>query len=495
MRSDSYYIQLANKILHALMHEKLLKTDSGVLVSIAVRMAAYFEDVVSRTGLFSACRKINMKELGRKLPFFEFDGREHDEDYFDDEINDADIRFLLWCTIQEALNEQDSKVHFLNPDNELIFTVGRRIADVLYEEYETAPENTELYEFVHEVDFNDFMAVRDVLQWLHYSSYLSMNYPLNNLEKEFEWLFSREKKWDERTFNALSYEIDVMSIFCKTCTPLALRAVELLKEMTAVPGAAEKLEALKIQNMTGYRVLEITDSTVKVSPLDRPAEVLEIDRNSFDTGVKLERDMLLMSVLIFFNGLWQVNGFAIIGTAHEQYIVAKQDLYKRDAQENEGIEHICDSILKYFGNSPLMFFKNFSDYVEFWTRIFPDAQTPYHQNDLYKRYRNGKDLLFFVDRKHGIALLPDAARWVKLPDNPLYSEKDATNCALALLVGSMPAPLSLISYLLENGLIPDAAMEIPSNPERARQIVRENGWFIVRFFQPHLFNQRLFLND
>ncbi|MDR2466143.1 MAG: DUF3843 family protein [Prevotellaceae bacterium] len=487
MRTDPYYIHLSNRILHVLMREKQIR-DADLLITIAIRMAAYLEDVVSRIGLFAAYRRIGAKTTGRKLPFFELDGKDHDEDYLDDEINDADIRFILWYSVQEAINEGKDNIRFLNPDNELIFGVGGQIADILHKDYETAPENTELYEFVHGVDFGDFMPVRNLLQWIYYGTYLSMNYPQKTFQKDIEVLRSRSKKWNEGMFNALSYEIDVLNVFRKTCTPLAVSALELLKEMTAAPGAAEKLNSMKVRNMSSYRILELNDDIVRVSAKYDSGKVLDIDRKSFEINHKLEPDMSILGVLVFFDGLWQLNGFAILTPAHENRDADEQNgdegilrLNEFIAQRLEEMDRAYSALMKHSGNNQLIMFKNFNDYAEFWTRVFPDARIPDYMNDNY--YRNATDIVLFADRKRGLQIVPDAARWIKQPDNTLYNEEDATKYAASIILGGTNMSLPLISYLLENDLIPDATLKIPE----ARQLIRENRWFLVRFFQPDLF--------
>ena len=59
--------------------------------------AAYFGDVVSGLGLWQAFIKTHLALDDTSLPFYTMR-----PDYIKDEINEEDIRFIIWNTLEKA---------------------------------------------------------------------------------------------------------------------------------------------------------------------------------------------------------------------------------------------------------------------------------------------------------------------------------------------------------------------------------------------------------
>lgn len=485
--SDSYYARLANRILRTLSRDKLIVRNCNphLLSLFSLHSAAYFEDVISGVGLFAAIRNMHQKLCGRKLPFFTFDN----DDYFDDEINPQDIQFLLWCIVEEDFNERtdDDECQFINPENPLLALIVERIMDILDEEYETAPENEALYNCLHTAKLDDFFHFRDLLKWLHYDSYLSMQYPKNKLENERQSVLKEKDKWYAKNINVLSYSIETTRIFQRTCSPLSVHAAELLKEITSNPQLKETLIRLEFKVLNTYKIIDWKEGVVKISPIDNDNEILALARHSFDESVKIEKNNALTASLVLFNGLWQTNGFVAIGDLTEESLKRKKTANNDKIENNrDTILFTCKEIMKYTQNKPFAYFRNYDEYLDFCKKVFPDILN-FDEFEKDNFLRDETNILLFTDPKNGIMLLPDIAAWIKSPDNKLYNKEEAAKYAFSILVGRTSAPLSLISHLIENDMLPDAAINSLSGAEHGRELVRDNQWFIVRFFQPQLF--------
>ena len=63
---------------------------------ISIRMAAYFEDVISGLNIWRSFITEHKALYGKFLPFYT-----PDDHYYDDEVNYEDIRFLLWHYTQQ----------------------------------------------------------------------------------------------------------------------------------------------------------------------------------------------------------------------------------------------------------------------------------------------------------------------------------------------------------------------------------------------------------
>ena len=98
--TDLYYITLANKVLAAiravetsLEESDYRKIDETEQKELACILTAYFEDIISQTGIFQAFTRIHGKRFGKPLPFYTLD-----EDYTPGEINIEEVHTLFTHT-------------------------------------------------------------------------------------------------------------------------------------------------------------------------------------------------------------------------------------------------------------------------------------------------------------------------------------------------------------------------------------------------------------
>lgn len=94
---DQYYVGIANEIHKRLYSSTIADAfeEEENIRYTSLCLAAWFEDVISQTGIWQAFTAECRKRYGTYLPFYPIKG-----DYFPDEINLEDIRFLLWHHIQ-----------------------------------------------------------------------------------------------------------------------------------------------------------------------------------------------------------------------------------------------------------------------------------------------------------------------------------------------------------------------------------------------------------
>ena len=88
---DSYYTSLANRIYDMMVETELINSfEPEDTKQICIRMAAYFEDVISGLGIWRAFITKYKELFGKYLPFYT-----PDDHYYDDEVNYEDVRFDL----------------------------------------------------------------------------------------------------------------------------------------------------------------------------------------------------------------------------------------------------------------------------------------------------------------------------------------------------------------------------------------------------------------
>lgn len=194
--TDLYYTELANEIYHALdeacyTHNFKNMDDAKQL---ALSIAGYFEDVISGTGIWKTFTEECKQRYGAYIPFYEKESEfiksplnEDDPAYDPEEINIADVKFLLWHHYQQSSFVQEA-VPFLFGTLELAAKLAYNILD---REYETAPENERLLTYLSEmpeiegnaeateedIEKNkelDEIHRRDTLAWFHYGCYFNV---------------------------------------------------------------------------------------------------------------------------------------------------------------------------------------------------------------------------------------------------------------------------------------------------------------------------------
>lgn len=481
--SDAYFAQLARKILKELSRNKLIVSNfASRLWTISLKSAAYFEDVVSGLGLFAGFRKMHGKMFGKKLPFLTLSNS-----YLDNEINLEDLQFLIWMIMQESANEYED-IRFLSAENPDIMPLASMIMDILEQEYETAPENETLHYWLHEHTYDDFFQLRDILKWLHYKSYLSLNYPNYAIERSQQEL----KKYRKNSLTIpqkqfLCY-LESNRIFDAVCSPLAVKAVNWWKEVTTSKQIIDILNTIEYKDYSHYKINESGDGILKILPILNDNETLNVDCSSFDK-IDGEKDKEAVFVaLVKFKDLWQVNGFISLDNSIDDMIKTAKAEKETDEKTKKSVLFSYEKIMEHTGNKQLVFFKTFDEWVDFRKTIFPSVE---NLNDPYgNKLKDEENFAVFVHPTAGTTALPyDIARMIKTPDNKLYDKEVADEQGIALLCGVIRLPLELLKYLIENKLLPDVKLNSQRGEAHGRKLIQDNMWFIVRFFQPELFNE------
>ena len=480
--SDAYFVQLARKILNELNRKKIIGADfSGWLWDISLKSALYFEDVISRLGLFAGLRKMHTQMFGEKLPFFTLNS-----DYLDDEINREDLQFLIWTIMQESVNETDD-IRFLNIENPGIVMIASTIMNILEEEYETAPENEKLHSLLHEHSYDNFFEFRAILSWLHYDSYLSMNYPNNAIADSWQELNNQSDEHLPMPKEQFLYSWKYNRIFWAACTPLAVKAADWWKAITVNKEILNILNAIEYRTHSFYKIKEFNDAVIKVSPLLSDTETLDVDCNSFEGRNEGKGKETVSAALVKFKDLWQVNGFMSFADADNDTLKAEKDEKEKDERMKDNVLFTYQEIMKHTDNKPLVFFKTFDEWADFWKRVFPNVKN--FDDPQTGDIKDEENLALFTHQTAGTTTIPDIAHIIKRPDNKLYDREAAKEHGLALLCGTISVPLELLEYVIKNNLLPDVKLNSLKGEAHGRQLVQDNIWFIVRFFQPELFNK------
>lgn len=95
MSTDHYYLDIANSLLDAAGSQEEAGIHDPVLKRCALAVIGYYQDIVSDAGVWRSFVDMHRRLYdGRTLPFYETD-----DTYVDYELNEVDIRFIIWYVV------------------------------------------------------------------------------------------------------------------------------------------------------------------------------------------------------------------------------------------------------------------------------------------------------------------------------------------------------------------------------------------------------------
>lgn len=157
--SDAYFTALANRLFDACIQRGL---PESFRKKLALYAAAYLEDKVSGLGLWKSFTTEHQKLYGSMLPFYPADSG-----YYPDEVNEADLRFLIW----NAWQKSGLAPHYLSPYASQVSEQASAFYALLDKAYEEAPENDILTGYFD--TFENEADAEHKLTWLFGHTYLT----------------------------------------------------------------------------------------------------------------------------------------------------------------------------------------------------------------------------------------------------------------------------------------------------------------------------------
>ena len=157
--SDSFFIQLANDLYHNISIQPITERTRR---KMSLYAAAYLEDLVSDLGLWNAFIEKNQELFQTPLPFYTTDAN-----YIKGEVNEEDIRFILWNTCQKEPHRKG----YVSPMDKEISVTAKSFYTILEQAYEVAPENVSLQRYFK--SYKEEEEANHKLNWLFRHTYLT----------------------------------------------------------------------------------------------------------------------------------------------------------------------------------------------------------------------------------------------------------------------------------------------------------------------------------
>lgn len=218
---DSYYTGIANRIYDIMIQTELANSFEGEETKqISIRLAAYFEDVISNLGIWRAFITTYKELYDKYVPFYT-----PDDHYYDDEVNREDVRFLLWHFTQQYHGFR--KGTFVNPDNPANEETARRVYQLFCDEWTVAPENEKMaLLFAPETRYENQETYEPLLFWFHYNSYLLTD-SSKELTEQTQILWNANKN-DSEKLNTLVMDLHQKLAYVSKTVLLALTSPQWL---------------------------------------------------------------------------------------------------------------------------------------------------------------------------------------------------------------------------------------------------------------------------
>ena len=471
---DQYYVGIANEIHKRLYSSTIADAfeEEENIRYTSLCLAAWFEDVISQTGIWQAFTAECRKRYGTYLPFYPIKG-----DYFPDEINLEDIRFLLWHHIQYLCRG----ISAINPENPGIEQTAQEIYGLLAEEYETAPENERMQEFLYHsaMGEEDFFHYREILDWFHYQCYFNIE-NVAQCRDEAERLLDDEKITPEMA-ETLIYATRTSLTFKGRRNLLSLTSPEWLALIGKAHPEHQLWGKVKARENSCYLLEKEDDEFLYVKDLCSEDEgEFKITKKSLNLSAIRSREVgksTLICELIYFGNAWWQCGMLLENKYDQKMAEYVDDLTKQKEKTNE--KATFHDFIKASGGKSFVFCQSQEEISDFLLNkmgygLKEDLDIP--------RIHTETGAMLMANPHTGLHIQFKLCECIKSPDNPNYNKEEAEKNAIMFIVNPDIIPYQLSCILQDEGMLPDAYLNSLQRKEYGQEFIRKNAHFLTDYF-------------
>lgn len=463
-RSDEYYAELANDIADLVQYDNDLRARFGsdFAYELGRVIAAYLEDVVSETKVFSAMRRVCMQRYGYKLPFYDCT---HD-DYMPDHINIEDIRFLIWTTISR-IGEDNNMVY--SPLAPGWMALSDRIFDELDSRYEEAPESRRVADWLRRAfRKEDFADIREVARWLVFLNPLTCLVGfLDDIVDGIDDLFADGRIDDDQITSAInglvaseSWQRSMSPMGCPSKTLVAAIAAEF-----GYDALAEDIDAIEVLPKRIYAITQ-DKKTRKFFFETSEHEKIEVLRESIPKGFRPDENPYGMCKLLIFKGKYLLSGLLLKMLKADwegQSLYSSLEQQRKESQQwieiLDGQQVVCVTDLK-------KLIKKLGMSIDL------DRKNPDHKN-----------FVVLISKEQGITIMPNAGYAFDIPGNRFFRKREAAKKSFSGVIIGNTMPHDVAVYIQKHNLLPEACIGASQGEETGRRIIQDYLAFWVGFYR------------
>ena len=471
---DQYYFGIANEIHKRLYSSTIADAfeEEENIRYTSLCLAAWFEDVISQTGIWQAFTAECRKRYGAYLPFYPIKG-----DYFPDEINLEDIRFLLWHHIQYLCRG----ISAINPENPGIEQTAQEIYGLLAEEYETAPENERMQEFLYHsaMGEEDFFHYREILDWFHYQCYFNIE-NVAQCRDEAERLLDDEKITPEMA-ETLIYATRTSLTFKGRRNLLSLTSPEWLALIGKAHPEHQLWGKVKVRKNSCYLLEKEDDRYLYVKDLCSEDEgEFKITKKSLNLSAIRSREVgksTLICELIYFGNAWWQCGMLLENKYNQKMAEYVDDLTKQKEKTNE--KAAFHDFIKASGGKSFVFCQSQEEISDF---LLNKMDYNLKEGLDIPRINTENGAMLMANPHTGLHIQFKLCECIKSPDNPNYNKEEAEKNAIMFIVNPDIIPYQLSCILQDEGMLPDAYLNSLQRKEYGQEFIRKNAHFLTDYF-------------
>ena len=486
--TDRYYVGIANHIYQILVDTEI-NLDDDWTKKTAITITAWFEDIISQTGIWQCFTEECERRYGARIPFYPIG-----EDYFPDEVNQEDIRFLLWHCLQQRYEGEK----IINPENPGIEIASSLIYELLSEEYETAPENERMQAFMkgpETMKEADFMAYRKRLEWFHFHCYISIGNEWDYMESCQEIIeeeFNKEEDIDDHHAKQVDmslYNEQVDQMLNSRNGLLSLTSTEWMKRIWKRNGTPEgPWEEVETLRPSFYRYLAREGDVIRVQNLLEEKQELLIQTASLDIDMDelTSGKNILIAQLTRFGHTWWHNGMMAILLEDEQLQIAIQK--EKDIRMHLNEKLAFKDFMKACHGKPFVFCRDKKELEAFLTKKmgYKNATGLQYPEDI-------QQVMLTATPSGGLYIQMEHAECICSADNPFYDAQEAEKNAFLFIVNPDVIPYEISCILQDKHMLPEACLNSIHGKEHGKMFMQKHIQFLTDYFH-HRYREKDF-ND
>lgn len=470
-QTDSTYARFATELAELLAKQNIQGFEGHNVKELAIVLTMYYEDVLSDLGMWYSFTERMHQLYGRYLPFFDVDEKQ----YYRDEPNNVDIRFLIWLFISRT-----EPGYIVSPDTLAVEYASEVVGELMDRKFEEMPVNEELKEyFAHPAFENVFTMQRDAQKWFFFTNYLTCNEHAMGITMQQGMRFSRNMNCPPQLALRVS---ECVAVYENKLQPLALRPNEWLGMLLEYNGAKEEAARVKEQEYLPFDFYMIVEAEHGKGFTLETLEGKKFHVTDEDMGMPSDDCYSSKTVLSFFV---KYGDRYYLGTESSWAPDTKafdEERKSREAQRNQSKDE-REKLIADNGGSPLFYFANadkmksfLKDTVKMPAQRVETLQLPKEQNITFT--------LFVRERDLNICFYPEVAKFIKDDKNPYYDAEFAKTNTFAQLFGMDG---DMVRYLVGNDMLPEATINCEGGEEAGKKIVHDNFDFLSRMMQGNLY--------
>lgn len=470
--SDAFYSKFANllqKEYASFNFQRGLPED--LFRECAMGMAAYFEDVKSETGVWKAVRNLYRAKYGNWLPFFDT----NHNDYFEDDLNLEDLKFLIWQTWNRC-GQPEGRI--FSPYSMAVDKMSEIAYDAMVEEFDEAPESTRVTTILKAAFKKcDYYELRTLCLWLAADNKLT-SVPWKRdimLLNASEFLDSKNINLSEQQ---AYYFQEAMEGISRHISMLGCPSYVLLAEIARDYGfakTADSLESIDYVPHQSFEVMGMKDKSLLVKNIVGEEFEISIESLGGGKGMDLSKVKGMSAALVKFGGFWMVNGLA--GYAPAPPAWENDPTHIVSHLPDEMRERLRDVVRDNKGRR-LYYCKDIEE-VESIVKLIKPVPMNMVGN------RNIENLLLMISDDSFPVLMENVCQIFSDRNNPFYDskvdrEKLGNESRNFIILGIMPDDVA--EYVQEKHLLPHAYMYASQGKRVGKEIVQKNIRFLNNFF-------------